>query len=528
MHRPFFKPAQRVLLAALFAIACAAPAAAQKLAKDQTLRVAVGVDDIRTVDPHVSIGVGEFPLIGPVYEGLLAFPDGEIKNTDLSPALAESWELGADKKTWTFKLRKGVQWHHGYGEFTAEDVRFSIDRVKDKDKGSPFRRTFDVIDSVEVVDPYTVRIRTKEVDPNLPALLVNYQAGYIVSKKAVEAGVDLRTHPIGTGPFQFDSYRPRESMTLVRNDKYWRGKPTLDRIVVQFMSDSSTRELALRSGEVHAIEIPARQDAVDRARKAGLLVDLTSPANMFMLHLNLTKKPFDDLRVRKALAYATNRKDLIAFLGKDIALAEFSPLPSGYVGHTDDLPKYPYDPAKAKALLAEAGFPDGFSANVVVSNNAIYLPPMQVIQEQWKKVGVNLELKVVDHPTYHRLIREDVNPIVIYGAFRYPLTGTLYFEQFFRSSSAIGKPTAVTNFSHYGEVIPGIDKEIEAAKYELDAEKQKALWAEAQRKIMTDVVAIPLVTRKYAMARSKNLDLGFKQKSWSFYLFNEKTRLLAP
>ncbi|MCG5487300.1 MAG: hypothetical protein KK482_27130 [Sinorhizobium meliloti] len=496
---------------------------AQELQEKQQLRYAVGTDDIKTLDPHFSVGTGE--IVGIYYEGLLAFPDGVATNERLEAGLATEWSVGEDQVTWTFKLRKGVQWHEGHGEFTAEDVKFSIERVKDPKVGSPFADNLSAIASVTVIDPHTVEIKTSRVEPSLPALLVNYQAGYIVSKHAVEAGVDLSTHPIGTGPFMFQEYRARENQAAVRNQKYWGGTPTIERFTILFMADDSTRELALRSGDVHAIELPARQDAVDRMRNdAGMTVDLMAPANMFSLLFNLKHKPLDDIRVRKALAGAIDRNTLVQFLGKDVATLEISPLPSGYLGHTEDVPLTPYDIQKSKALLEEAGHADGLNLSMTISNSNIYLPPMQVIQEMWKQIGVNLELKVIDHPTYHRLIREDVNPVVIYGASRYPLTGTVYLTQFYHSKSAIGKPTASLNFSHYGEVIPGVDQLLDQALSELDEKKQVDLWEAAQRKITEDVVSVPLLTRKFAAARSPKLDLGSEPKS--LYDFNEKTRLL--
>ncbi|MGK7871111.1 ABC transporter substrate-binding protein [Falsiroseomonas sp. E2-1-a20] len=494
-----------------------------RLASSQVLRFAVGVDDIRSVDPHFSIGVGEQPVTRSVYEGLLLFPDGAISGEDLRPGLAERWASSDDRKTWTFHLRRGVQWHHGHGLFSADDVVFSLDRVRGREAGSPFRNTLADIEAVEALDSHTVRIVLKNPDANFTGLLVDYAAGFIVCKRALESGVDLRTRPVGTGPFQATEYRSRESFTLQRHDAYWGGKPAVERIVVQFMSDASTRELALRGGELHAIEIAARQDVVDRMRRARMEVDLTAPANMFTLHFNTSMAPFNDIRVRRAIAHATNRDELLAFLGRDVSKPEFSPLPSGYVGHTGEVPRYAFDQDRARALLGEAGLGSGITLNTPVSNNSIYLPPMQVLQEQWKKVGVNLDLRVVDHPTYHRLIRENVAPVVIYGAYRYPLTGRLYFDQFYHSGATVGRPTAITNFSHFS----GADAEIEAARFETDAEKQKQLWITVQRKIMEESVAIPLFTRSYAMARSPKLDLGHEQKSWSFYTVSPRTRLLA-
>jgi len=512
---------------ALGTVALVAPSGfvrAAEVADKQTLRYGAATDDITTLDPHFAVSSGELEVIDACYEGLLKFPDGQVTSNGLEPGLATEWNVGNDGLTWTFKLRKGVQWHDGHGEFTAEDVKFSLERVKDAKTASPFSDSFAVIASISVVDPYTVQIKTSEVEPSLPALLVNYQAGYIVSKRAADAGIDFKTRPIGTGPFIYKEYRPRESETLFGNSAYWGGAPTVQQFTVLFMSDDSTRELALRSGDVEAIELPARQDAVDRMREAGMTVDLMSPANTFSMLFNLKQKPLDDIKVRRALAGAIDRATLVKFLGKDVAAAEVSPLPTGYLGHTDDVPYVPFDIEKSKTLLKEAGHPDGLSLSMVISNSNIYLPPMQVIQEMWKQIGVKLELKVVDHPTYHRIIREDANPVVIYGANRYPLTGTKFLTQFYHSKSAIGKPTASLNFSHYGEVIPGVDELLDKARYELDQKKQVQLWEEAQRKIAEDVVSVPLITRKYAGARTSKLDFGYQPKS--NYAFNEKMRLL--
>ncbi len=496
-------------------------------ARDQVVRLAVGVDDIGTVDPHFATKIGEVPIIRMVYESLLRHPPGIIDIERLQPSLATKWAVGEDGLTWTFHLRKGVMWHEGFGEFTAEDVKFSLDRLRNEAAGSPFRKNLGAVESVTIVDPYTVELKTKLPVPDLPALLVDYQAGYIVCKKAVEKlGKDIQYHPVGTGPFRFFAYKPRESFTLTANKDYWRGAPKLEKAVVSFMPDNSTRELALRNGEVHAINIPAKQEWIDRLRKAGFQVNLTAPANMFVLHFNLTQPPLDDIRVRRALSHAINRKEIIQYLGVDVAKPEYSPLPAGYVGHTDDVVRYPHDSEKAKSLLAEAGYADGFTLSMNISNSNIYLPPMQVIQEQWKQVGVKLNLNVVDHPTYHKLIRQDANPVVIYGAYRYPLTGNIYLTQFYHSDSIVGKETAIINFSHYGEAIEGVDEQIDAARFELDLGKQKELWEKAQKQIKKDAVSMPLFTRYYAMAKSKSLDLGFEQKSWSFYDMRETTRIL--
>ena len=476
----------------------------------QTAHLAVSVAEVGTLDPHFANKIGEVPIIRMVYQSMARHPAGVIDVARLEPSLATHWEVAGDKLTWTFHLRKGVQWHEGYGELTADDVKFSLDRIRDEKVGSPALKAISAIESVTVVDPYTVQIKTTDPYPVLPAMMVEEPFGYIICKKASEKlGDDLKYHPVGTGPFMYDSHKPRESFTLKANPDYWEGKPKLDKVIVSFMPDDSTRELALRNGEVHAINIPAKQEWIDRLRKAGFTVNLTSPANMFALHFNLTQKPLDDQKVRAALSHAISRDLLVQFLGKDVAKAEVSPLPSGYLGHTEDIAQYPYDIEKAKQLLAEAGFKDGFKLSMNISNSNIYLPPMQVIQEMWKKIGVDLELKVVDHPTYHKLIRQDVNPVVIYGAYRYPLTGTRFLTQFYHSDSIVGKDTAVINFSHYGEALPGVDKYIDDARFELDQDKQRKMWEAAQKQIAGDCVSFPLFTPQIRHGQEQSIRPGF-------------------
>jgi peptide/nickel transport system substrate-binding protein len=501
-----------------------APAHAQKLAASQVIRAGLSVADIRTLDPHTAIATGEVPMVSEIYEALVAFKPGTMDVENLQPGLALSWEASADKKVWTFRLRPDVKWHDG-NPFTAEDVKFSLERVQSKDFGSPFRASLENLVSIATPDPMTVVMTLAQPDTSFPQLMASYQAGYIVSKKATQAG-DIKLAPVGTGPFKLTSYKSRESVTMERNDQYWGGKPVIQRIVYQFMTEASTRELALRSGELDMIAIQARQDIVSRVRRSGAEVDLTAPSNTFYLHLNATKKPLDDLRVRQALAYATDRANLIKFIGSEIAKPETSALPKGYVGHTDDVIQYAFDVSKAKALLTEAGMPNGFTLSVNMASADIYLPPMQVIQEQWKKIGVTLDIKVVDEPTYHRLIREDANPVVIYGAFRYPLTGRIYLHQFYNSVSAVGKPTASVNFSHLGDGMAGVDDELAKASYNADPAQQIALWQTAQKKIADAAVSIPLYTQFYAMAKSPLVDLGAPQKSLSFYRITEKSRLL--
>lgn len=502
-------------------------ARAQRLARQQIIRQGLGFDDIRTLDPHMAVASSDIPIVASVNEALLAVPDGNLASDQPLPALAERWEASGDARSWTFFLRQGVEWHDGHGAFTSADVVFSIERVRSAQTGSPFRSTLGNVTAVEADGPHRVRVTLEHPDPFFPRLMVNYQGGYLVCRRAVEAGVDLTNRLVGTGPFRLRSYQARDKLVLERNDAYWGGRPGVESIIFQFMPQASARELALRTGDVDVIDIEARQDVVERLRRARQVVETTAVGVPYILYINLTKRPFDDIRVRQALAHATDRDNLLAFVGRDLAKAEHSSVPAGYAGHVDDVRTYSHDLDRARALLREAGHPNGFSTDVIVSNSVMYLPIMQVLQEQWKKAGINVSLRVVDHPSFHRLIRQDASPLVIYNASRYPQTAQVYLDQFYAGPASIGKPTAITNFSHYGDAIPGVDDLLERARTSTAAEETQHLWAAAQAKIAEDLPSLPLFNLNSAMARSSRLDVGYALHSQPFYVYGPRARLLA-
>jgi peptide/nickel transport system substrate-binding protein len=179
-------------------------------------------------------------------------------------------------------------------------------------------------------------------------------------------------------------------------------------------------------------------------------------------------------------------------------------VPNGYLGQTNDVPTYPYDPEKAKALLAEAAYPNGLKLSVIITKNEALLRPMQVIQEQLRRVGITVDLNVVEHTAFHEAIRKNLNSLVLYGAARFPVADA-YLTQFYHSASIVGTPTAVTNFSHCKVA----DAEIDAARSETNPARQKEQWVTAQRKIMGDVCAVPLFEQLQVWARRDTIDYGF-------------------
>ncbi len=489
------------LIAGVALMAAGVPAQAETV-----LNVGMAAPDLGSLDPHRTATTPDKAIIGWMFNGLVRFKPGTMNPDQIEPDIAQSWDISPDQLTWTFHLRKGVQCNNGYGELTSDDVVFSLRRASDP-KISSFSSDYAAVAAIEALDPYAVQIKFKQRPPSVLGILTNYQGGNIVCKKAVEKlGDDFRTKAVGTGPFAFAEYNANQSVTLVANKNYFRGAPKIDRIVYRYIPSDASRDLAYASGEIDLIY--GRQDQVWAERMksdAHTVVDVFGPGELSDINLNITKKPLDDLRVRQAIAHAINRDELVKFKGALTASAAVSIIPHGYLGTDEHAPLYPYDPAKAKQLLAEAGYPNGLTIKAIQTQLPSMLNTMQIVQAQLKKVGIDLQLEVVDHPTFHAQIRKDLSEVVMYSAGRFPVAD-VYLTQFFHSRSIVGTPSAVTNFSHCGMA----DKEIDEARDSTDLAKQKELWKDAQDKLVKAVCAVPTYEQLQVWAHRDKLDYGYK------------------
>jgi peptide/nickel transport system substrate-binding protein len=446
-----------------------------------------------------------------LYSGLVRFKPGDMDPTKFEPDLAEKWEKSADGLTWTFHLRKGVQWHRDFGELTSEDVVYSLTNARDN---SWMRMDFVSFKEIKALDKYTVQIVLSQPIPSLLGTVADYHGGWIQCKAAREKlGKDYGLNPVGTGPYQFQEYIPKQRAVFVANEKYFRGKPKLKKVVVRYMPDLASREMAFRKGEVNVIEGVREQQWVEKMKDVpDSKVEIFGPGEILFVHFNTAKKPFDDIRLRKAFCFAVDKKALINFIGKDVTVPAVSPVPSDYLGATEKVERYEYDPAMAKKLLAEAGYAGGGpSFEDVVTEQAAYRRPMEAIQAQLKSVGIDLKLRVIEHPAFHKLIRQGSNAATPFNCARFPIADYM-LTQFFHSKSMIGKPTAAFNFSMYDKV----DSLLDEARVETNPGKQVGLWEKTQQQIMSDAVVMPLYVLKFVFARSTAVDLGYDLKSTLF------------
>lgn len=499
---------KKLTILGALALALAAGSAAPALAQKKTLVVGMASADAGKLDPHLTATTPDKGLLHWMFSGLVRIAPGRASPEFIEPDIAEKWTSNKEGTEWTFTLRQGVQCHHNYGEFTSEDAVYSIKRAATKETSS-FSNDFTALESVSAPDKYTVVVKLKNPVPGFLGYLANYHGGNMVCKKAAEEMKEnFAKKPIGTGPFEFAEYQPQQYVKLVANKKYFRGAPALEEIMYRYIPSDATRDLALQSGEVDMIYGKQDQTWVERMRKLpGIKVGVMEPAEMSALYINTKVKPLDDIRVRQAIAHAVDPDGLIAFRGPLVSRKAVSVVPSGYLGTHDKAPVYEHSVDKAKKLLAEAGYPNGLTIKIIHTTLPGMQAAIEAVQAQLKKSGINLDIELVEHATFHAQIRKDLSPIVHYQAARFPVAD-VYLTQFYHSASQIMTKTAVTNFTHCNQA----DAEIEAARVEADPAKQKALWFTAQEKLIKDVCGIPMFEQMQIWAWKETLDLGYDLK----------------
>ena len=448
-------------------------------------------------------GVNTSTFIGTVstkiHEGLLDY-DFDFKPR---PALAESWTLSPDGKTYTFKLRRGVSWHDGKA-FTAADVKFSLEEIWKKlhPRG---RTTFAKVTAVDTPDPATVVVRLSDPTPMLLTALSSYESQ--VLPKHVYDGKDFTTHPalnapIGTGPFVFKEWKKGEYIRLEKNPGYWdKGKPYLDAIVVRIIPDGAARAAALEKGEVQlGVFNPVPMSDVKRLVSLPHLKAETRGyeyfAPMYMMEVNLRHEVLKDKRVRQAMMHALDRKFIAENIWFGYAKPATGPIASSSPFYTTQgVPQYPHDAARANKLLDEAGYKRG--AGNMRFKVSLTFPPVQpeiprtaeYIKQALARVGIDVELQNIDLATF---IRQVYNwEFNLTQNYLYLLPDPTLGVQRLYISSNIKKGTPFANAAGYEN--REVDAAFTAAQTENDLAKRKELFASVQRIIQDEMPAFNLL-----------------------------------
>ena len=512
-------------------------AAGRETDRGHILRFGVHVSGIGNLDPHLAAASQDRAVADMVFNGLLRYEPGNAPKIepDLATALPV-FKLVGGRQIWTVTLRKGVLFHPGPQtdayELTADDVVYSLHKSADKDRCA-YAGEYSGM-RIEKKDRYTVDII---LDTPLSAVLflpklTNYAGGFIVSKKAVETmGYDqFKKHPVGTGPFMFTQYRPGEPFLLAANPNYFRGRPRLDGVEMHFVPDIATRENALRSGGLDVIMSHGEKGWAQKMEKTpGIVVDSHGVGEVAAIYFNTAMKPFDDVRVRRAVAYALDRERFADTTSRRIVGRTFSFVPPEFLpgGLTPDEVKklglaYETNLAHAKQLMAEAGYLGGFDLELVTSEKRIYRRYYETLCSQLERIGITCRTTVMTHAAMHRHIRQHPMRLVIYVAWR--PNADVFLSRFFHSDSiVVTGANPDTNFSHYDK----IDNLIEAARVQLDPGKQIVLWKQAQIRILNDMAAYPIMYTNQGYARRTTVNYGHPLISTMalYPQFTEKTTI---
>lgn len=412
-----------LLILALLLVGCGATATPQQPAAptappptevvvvDRPLVVAL-LADPENLDPHQYDSSNAYYVIGEMFEGLVRHPAG---STEIEPALAEKWQMSDDGTQYTFTLRQGVTFHDGT-PFNAEAVKFNFDRQADPNNAYYSLGAFWYwaaymwpVTSLDVVDEFTVRYTLSQPY----AYFLEYLCGgmgMMVSPAAVEQyGEDFVQNPVGTGPYKFAKWDKGQQIALEAYDGYWGAKPAIKQVVFRPIPEEATKMASMLTGEVHlALEIGPVSKAQLEASSAHTV--FTAPTgSIWFMSMNVQQKPFDDLRVRQAIAHAVNKESIVHDILKDTADIAQSPIAPAYPCYNPDITVYEYNPDKAKQLLAEAGYADGLSVlfDVPQSGSGMQLPVEMAtaIQADLAAVGIDAKIEITEFNTWMDRIR---------------------------------------------------------------------------------------------------------------------------
>lgn len=484
-----------------------------------TLRIALAAAGPRRCDPNTATQGADFWATEQLYEQLVRPPNGQFgtKQSDFKPCLAERFSSSGDLRTWEFKLREGVEFHKDYGEMTSDDVVFSFERAM---HGGSRQTLFQNIETVEADGRYGFIMKLRKPDPMALGGLVFTDNTSIVSKKAAETlGDAFDRDAIGTGAFELERFDTTTGVYLRAFDKYWGTKAHIRNVELLYIADAAARTLALASGKVDIIDgvrAPGWVQSMQN-RDQTLRFDMTVPGSFLTLHFNLKRKPFDDLRIRQAIAYAVNQ-EVIAKAFVPIGKAMFGLQPPGFPAglSVTDFPeelRFAHNPERAKNLMRDAGYADGLEFDCLCSQREDYSSTMLMIQDQLRGVGIQMNLRLVEHSTFHAENQKDKNSLILLAASYPPIPTQLYLDYLVSDAEVKSDGSGGENMSHYGVAIPGVDGLIERISSTTAYEDYVEACRQVELQVRRDLPVIGVGTLSYTMARRANVDLGFKVQS---------------
>jgi peptide/nickel transport system substrate-binding protein len=456
--------------------------------------------------------------LGNVYDGLLRVTkDG----ANVEPALATKWESSSDGLTWTFTLRPGVKFSDG-SPLTSNDVKVSLDLARSGTR-SVWKDNYKAIKEVQAPDPGTVKIILSGPHAPLLSELAMFPAWIMKADMAMateEKGYDDAKNwaSKGTGGYYTESWKKGDPVILKRNPNYWKNTPAVDEVRIEYIPDDNTRVLKLQGGEVDVIDFVPFSQIPALGSQPNLKAQLFPIQQTTFVILNVTKPPLNDLKVRQALNYATDKDAIIKSVYFGQAQVMNAPIPLGtYVDKNS--PGYPFNLEKAKELMAASSMPGGFTLPMVVANNnQDRVNTAIILKDQWSKIGVNVDVQQVDAATARAATRGEGNFMANPSAW----------------TNDMNDPTQIVNYEMRGGEGSGsfaywtrynnteLNDKITKADLEQDPAKREALYVEIQRTYLNDAPLV-FIANLGATAAWRNTVSGFLIDGLSYYRFEDVT-----
>ena len=482
------KAVKRILLTLVCGVlAVALGACSGDKAGESSSQITIGIpQDIEdSLDPHKAVAAGTKEVLFNLYEGLVK-PDS---SGELQPAIASDYSISEDATTYTFTLREGVKFHDG-SMVTAEDVKYSIDRCADTTNGEPLVEAYSNIKSVNIVDEKTVEVVLNTADSDF---LANMTTAIIPASNE-----NPDTNPIGTGPYRYVSRSPQENFVVEKFDEYWGTPANIENVTFRVCANADSIVMNLQGG---SIDMFARLTTTQASQLGDQFDVLEGTMNLVQaLYLNNAVEPFNDERVRQALCYAVDPQGIMDLIsdgkGTEIGSSMFPAFEKYYMPELNDVYNQDYD--KAKELLAEAGYPDGFSFIITVpSNYQQHIDTAQVLVEQLKNIGVTAEIELVEWETWVSEAYTNRNfEATVVGVDASSLTASALLSRFVSDA-----PNNFINFSNadydaaYARAEAAVDDEEKTEAYK---ECERLLAEHAANVYIQDLPCLVALNKKYA------------------------------
>jgi peptide/nickel transport system substrate-binding protein len=412
-----------------------------------------------------------------IYDTLVSLRDGEYQ-----PHLAESWEVNDAGDEWIFHLVKGVKFHDG-SELKASDVIFTINTAR---KSAYTKERVEMITEATAVDDYTVKLKLKGSFG--PFLGMMKQLCIVSEKNYTAAGDTISSNPgnSGCGPFKFVEWIKGTSLTLERNDDYYRGPANVKTIIFKPITEKSTAIVALQTGEIDMYTSISSADKQTVEDDPNLVLDKCNGQNVYSLHLNCKDPLMADPKVREAISYAIDKESIIlgAFDGSG-AVAEV-PIASNFNCYPDGIKGHGYDPKKAKALLAEAGYPNGFEMTISIIDDEIYKRPCEIIQANLKDIGIDCQIATTERGSFFSTVFTPRNyqAMMIRFGGNYPDADSSLYSAFYS--------TGQNNLDVYKSA--ELDKLLDTGRWSMDQAERDAAYRSASQLIIDQSVSIPILS----------------------------------